>query len=192
MTLILLNGPAAEPVGLDEAKAHLRVDADDEDLLIQSLITSARLHIETLTGRALMTQAWRMVLDALPEGRVLKIPLGPLQAVDALRVYEDEDVVAVIEPTAWLVETASVPARLVMRASAPWPRPGRPVGGIELDLTVGYGDDPSDVPAPLRQSLLQLVAHWFDHRGPMGLGAGLVHIPETVGALIAPYRAVRL
>lgn len=192
MTSILLTGPALEPVTLAEAKAQLRVDGTDEDGLIQSLITAARLHTETLTGRALITQTWRMVLDNWPRTNVLTIPLGPLQQVTELRVYEDEDVLVTIQPTEYLVETVGIPARLAMRGHQNWPRPGRPIGGIEIDLTVGYGDLADDVPRSLRQAILQIVGHWFANREAVGLGVGAVHVPATVDALIAPHRAVRL
>jgi uncharacterized phiE125 gp8 family phage protein len=192
MTSILVTGPAVEPITLDEAKAHLRVDSTAEDGLIQSLITAARLHTETLTGRALITQTWRMVLDDWPTNNVLIISLGPLQQVTELRVYEDEDVLVTIQPTEYLVETVGVPARLAMRDHQSWPKPGRPIGGIEIDLTVGYGDLADDVPRSLRQAILQIVAHWYANREAVGIGIGAVHVPATVDALIAPHRAVRL
>ena len=192
MTSILLTGPAVEPVTLAEAKAHLRVDSTNEDSLIQSLITSARLHSETLTGLAMITQSWRMVLDGWPNRNVLAIPLVPLQQVIEVRVYEDEDVLVAIAPTEYLVETIGKPARLAMRGRQSWPKPGRPIGGIEIDVTIGYGDTAADVPDSLRQAILQIVGHWFSHREAVGIGVGAVHVPATVDALIAPYRAARL
>ena len=53
-----------------------------------------------------------------------------------------------------------------------------------ITFTAGYGADPSDVPAPLRQALLLLVAHGYAHRET---DAGL---PMMVQALIQPFRVV--
>ncbi|WP_162783826.1 baseplate multidomain protein megatron [Devosia naphthalenivorans] len=57
MTSYLLAGPAGEPVSLAEAKAFLRVDDGAEDGLIGTLIGAARLHVEGVTGRALLAQS---------------------------------------------------------------------------------------------------------------------------------------
>ena len=64
MKRILLEGPAVEPVLLAEAKAHLRIDGDDEDDLIGALIAAARVAVETEIRRVLIAQSWRAILEA--------------------------------------------------------------------------------------------------------------------------------
>jgi uncharacterized phiE125 gp8 family phage protein len=71
------------------------------------------------------------------------------------------------------------------------PQPGRLAAGIELDVTVGYGDAATDVPEPLRQAVRLLVAHWYENRGLAAIGTVTV-LPTTVAALIAPYRMLSL
>lgn len=66
MPIQIVTAPMEEPVRLTEAKAHLRVDISDDDLLIEALITAARQHAETITRRALVTQQWKMALDQFP------------------------------------------------------------------------------------------------------------------------------
>ena len=63
MSAILLTAPAAEPLSVAEAKAFLRVEHDDDDAMIASLIAAARNHVEALTRCGLITQTWRIVLD---------------------------------------------------------------------------------------------------------------------------------
>jgi uncharacterized phiE125 gp8 family phage protein len=42
----LVTAPTSEPVALEDAKLWLRIDGDDEDSLILSLISSARQKAE--------------------------------------------------------------------------------------------------------------------------------------------------
>ena len=41
MALVMTAAPSVEPISLAEAKAHLRIDASDEDALLTSLIAAA-------------------------------------------------------------------------------------------------------------------------------------------------------
>ena len=77
---------------------------------------------------------------------------------------------------------------MLLRGSRVWARPGRIANGIAITVTAGYGPAASSVPEPLRQAVLQLVAHWYEHRG----NAVPPPIPLTIDPLIGPYRELRL
>ena len=188
MSSILLTPPETEPLTLDEAKAFLRVDTSDEDLLITTLIKSARLHVESRTLLALITQNWRMVLDCWPaHGRIAVRP-GPLRAVTAARVYDFDGHVRAVDSQAFVADTGAA-----VLAFVPWamPMPTRIAAGIEIDITVGFGDAATDVPEPLRQAIRLLVVHWYENRGIVAAD-GRAMVPATVAALTAPYRMVSL
>ena len=191
MPLVLTSGPAAEPVTVGEAKAHLRVDGTGEDALIASLILTSRLHIETALGIALITQSWRLELDSWPMARPVLLPMRPLQAVGAVRVRGIDGSPTLVASDNYLVDTVGTPPRL-LPVNAGWPAPGRRIGGIEIDLTAGYGAAATDVPAPIRQALLLLVAHWYEHRDPIEIGAPETRIPGIISDLLEPYRSKRL
>ncbi|MBI1204003.1 MAG: hypothetical protein GC182_15990 [Rhodopseudomonas sp.] len=184
----LLTAPAVEPLTLAEAKAFLRVEAGDDDDLIDALIASARLHIEAQTRRALITQSWRITADAWPADGRLAVRPAPLQALSAARVYDFDGVAQTVDPQAFVPDIAAS-----QFAFAPWalPQPGQIAAGIELDVIVGYGNAAADVPEPLRQAIRLLIAHWYENRGLATVGAVTV-LPTTVAALIAPYRMVSL
>lgn len=60
MTLLLLSGPAEEPVTLAEARAHLRLDATGEDALLTAFITAARAALAGDAPRLVAAGAWPM------------------------------------------------------------------------------------------------------------------------------------
>jgi len=86
MNMILLTGPSLEPVTLAEMKLWLKIDGSADDTVINALIVSARLSVEAVTKRILITQSWRVVLDEWRQGGLIRLPTGPLQSVTAARV----------------------------------------------------------------------------------------------------------
>lgn len=136
MTSYLIAGPGEEPVTLAAAKLFCRIDGTDEDALLGALIAAARLHVESITGRALITQTWRLGL-AQVSGLVVPLPVVP-----AASLVEAPDG-AVLQGDAVLL--------------------AGPVDGLSIDYTAGYGDA-DDVPADLKQAVLVLVAYWYEHR----------------------------
>jgi uncharacterized phiE125 gp8 family phage protein len=191
MSLVLTSAPALEPVTVPEAKAHLRIDATHEDTLIASLILTSRLHVETALGLALITQSWRLLLDRWPLEKDLELPLRPLQTIEAVRVLPAEGAPALIDEAAYIADPVSVPPRLV-RTGVIWPQPGRVANGIEIDFTAGYGPSAADVPPPIRQALLLLIAYWYERREPIEVGAPETAVPGPVSDLLEPYRMRRL
>jgi uncharacterized phiE125 gp8 family phage protein len=187
MSSILLTAPAAEPLALDEARLFLRVEHTDDDALIGALIAGARLHIEAQTKRALITQTWRLALDEWPESGRVGVRPAPLQAVTAARVYDADGNAATLDLQSFVRVLDGTGIAFV-----PWamPAPGRIASGIELDLRVGYSDTALSVPEPLRQAIRLLAAHWYENRSLVADAAAA--LPETVAALIAPYRMLSL
>jgi len=193
MRPFLISPPLIEPVSLDEAKAWLRQDASDEDDLIQALIVSARITLETYTRRFFVTQIWRLAYDAWPLRRIdqggatMALPFAPLQNVAAIRVYDAAGAATTLAPTTYVAPAAGARARLAFLATPP--DPGRAVDGIEIDLVLGYGSLASDTPAPLRSAMLMLIAQWREHRGD---DAGAASLPAGVCALASSFRRERL
>lgn len=64
--LTLVTPPAVEPLSLAEAKAHLRLEIDDDDDLVSALVVAARQKCESRLVRAFVTSGWRFTLDGFP------------------------------------------------------------------------------------------------------------------------------
>jgi hypothetical protein len=123
MPSILLTGPAAEPITLAEAKQFLRVEHDDDDDVIAALIAGSRIHVETQTRRALITQSWRLTRDAWPDCGWLAVLPVPLRTLDAARVYRLDGSTLALDVAGFAVDKIAAPARLAFTRGA-LPRPG--------------------------------------------------------------------
>jgi uncharacterized phiE125 gp8 family phage protein len=189
MSFIQISGPAVEPVSLSDAKAYMRVETTAEDDLIQAMLVAARTHIEAITGKLMITQGWRIILDGWPPSGIIPLPVSPLQAVTSVTMYDPDGNADELEASTYLVDTSSTPPRLVMRNAVSSSL--RLINGIEIDITAGFGDISLDVPAPLRQAVLQLVAHWYDNRGP-GFDPESSGVPAGLAKLVRPYQEARL
>jgi uncharacterized phiE125 gp8 family phage protein len=183
---ISLTPPAVEPLSLPDAKAFLRVEHGDDDDLIGALVASARIHVETLTRRALIAQTSRFARDRWPASGIISVRPAPLRELVAVRVYRADNTAQLIATDGFGVDRTSS----ILLVPEGMPAPARPAAGIEIDVEVGYGEEPSDVPEPLRQAIRLLVAYWYENRSlPTGHDTA---VPGNVSALLAPYRAVSL
>ena len=190
MTKTLLSGPAVEPVSLADAKAHLRLDTTDEDLVVGAMIGASRVAVETDIRQVLIAQQWRVSNTAWPTDRRIDLPVLPLISVDAVRALDAEDNPTAVPATDFSVEPEA--GIVTINAGAAALAPTLSAGGYEIDFTAGFGVASTDVPHALRQAILMLVTHWFEHRSAITIGEALVATPQGVHALIAPYRRMSL
>jgi uncharacterized phiE125 gp8 family phage protein len=187
MRRFIVNGPAVEPLTLVETKRWLRVDHADDDALILALIRAARERIEARTGRAMLAQQWRVIMDRWPVQGCIRLPLMPVLAIAAIRLLDASSVANVVAPAAYTLDPYGEPPVL---AVSDVPQPQRARNGIEIDLVAGYGTEPTDCPEPLRQAMRLLVGSAYEQRGPERAGDDRLHHDAAIEQIIAPYRVI--
>jgi len=190
MTRILKTAPTVEPLTLAEAKEQIRVTWTEEDSLINLLIAVARMRIEEYTNRALITQTWYSYLDAFPDNNAaIEVVPTPLISVTSIG-YTDEDGAAqtLTENTDFTVDKHSTPGRIVPIYEGSWPVARVIPNAVTLEFVSGYGATAASVPDPIRQAMLLLIGHLFEHRESINIGNIVNVIPQTVEWLCAPYR----
>jgi uncharacterized phiE125 gp8 family phage protein len=212
LKLQLTAPPARLPVDLNELRAQLRLDDDQtaEDAILLANLRSATEACESFTRRSLISQTWTLFRDAWPgaelgaplqdawrEGplekssaRALVLPRPPLQSVVHVKTFAEDDTEALWPASAYFVDAAGLPGRLVARAGQAFPAPGRAANGIEVRFVAGHGDTPGDVPARLRQGIVQLAAYLFENRGDNAAEAALS--ASGAAALWRPLAVARL
>ena len=187
MSLQVVTPPVGEPVSLAEAKLHLRVDVDDDDALISSIITAARQAAETVTGRQLMTARWKLVLDAFPACAIL-VAKCPVQSVTSIQ-YLDMNGSSLTMPAAdYVVDTAYEPARITPVFGKTWPSTLPQIGAVSVTFDAGYGSA-SSVPEGIKSWIKLRVGSLYAHREEMSiLMRGRIDPLPFVDGLLDPYR----
>lgn len=189
MTIAELLPPAAEPITLAEAKAHLRLDTNEEDGSLSGLIRTARLHLEAETGLCLIARLLRLYLDDWPVGNVIQIARGPVQSIEMATVYDALGVPVEVDVAGYRLDGAAQPARLILPER---PATEQALNGIEIDFKAGFGETGAEVPDTLKRALLLHVAAMFELRGIVALDAQPGAVPQGYDRLIAPYLRRRL
>lgn len=184
--------PSAEPILIADAKNHLRVDHDDEDLLINILIQSARETVEQRTNRSLITQTRTMKMDYFPlcwgrtyraQWPAIELPYGPVSSVTSVKYYDESDVEQTYSSSNYWVDISSGIPKIVVKNS--WPSTYDKPNAVEVVYVAGYGVSGSSVPSPIRNAMLLLIAHLYEHREQVG---EIMHeLPFGVHDFIAPY-----
>ena len=188
MALLLTTPPTAEPLVLADVKAHLRLAITDDDAYLTTLITTARRAIESRYGLCLMRQSWALFADAWPQDGIFHVPLWPLQSIDGLTVFADDDTSGTIDPAHYMLDAATRPARVALRVGRIFAPPGRRINGLKLAFTAGFGVDATFVSAEIKQGLMATIADWYQNRGDVAGGT----LPVTALEALAAYRNARL
>lgn len=189
---VRVTAPAEQVVSLSEAKAHLRVDHDDEDTLISAMVAAAITHLDGwsgVLGRCLVAQDWRQAFARFPGTRKLRLPMPDVSVVSVAYV-DSAGIDHALESLAYmLIEDHLGP--FIYLADASWPETAVRPDAVTVTFTAGYGPAATDVPAPIRAAILLMIGDLYRNRETTGIGsgaAGVIPMSTTVEALIAPFR----
>ena len=163
------TAPAVEPVTLAEAKAHLRVDASEDDTYIGTLIKAAREWVEQYLDRTLVHTQWVVRFDRFPYNGTddLELPRPPIVASGTattvtLTYTMETGGTATLSTAEYRVDRNSTPGAVKTIYSGTWPSHLEDDNSVTVTYWAGYGPAGSDVPAAIRHAMLMLIGHWYD------------------------------
>lgn len=150
------NGAATCNFGVDII-TKLATAAEDEDLLIMSMIKTAREFAEDYSKQSLATQTWEYMIDHFPCGNYIEIPRYPLISVTSIK-YKDssgaETTMTVNDE--YIVDSDSRPGRVVLPYGKSWPSVTLyTVNPIRIRFVCGYTEtEPNIIPLTYKQGMM--------------------------------------
>lgn len=165
---------------LDEAKAYLRLENDEEDAPFGAILLAALAQAERYLGLVLIR---RNVREILPTSTAWQRLHGsPFVAVVGANGLPAEGASFAFTADAYAID---VDAR-----GDGWIRvkiPGA-AGRVELAYQAGIAGSWATLPETMRLGVLRLAAHFHAHRDDPNDGG----MPDAVAALLRPWRRMRL
>jgi uncharacterized phiE125 gp8 family phage protein len=172
-----IAGPDVEPLTLDQARAHLKLDPDltAENQEIADWIVGARELTEEFCKQTWVESTWLLTLDGFPSGCLplnrsaerIALPMGPV--LDVVRVSYLDSVGDRQEITDYQTLLDSVPPAIFPALNRTWPWTNGAAACVEIEYRAGYasGGSPTDatgVPARVRQTMRAILAKWHENR----------------------------
>lgn len=185
-SLVRVTQPVIEPVSLAEAKVQCRVDTEDSDVYITSLIAVARQYVEDMCDTTLVTSVWEVRYDLFPVWAIV-LPRPPMAPRDVTVTYRRGDGVYGTLSSAdgdFQVDANVIPGRIYPQWARSWPATRGDENSVTVRYTAGYGDDVRSAPPVAKHLVLMLVAHWYDSR-QLAVTGGQVNVPYAFRTLLA-------
>lgn len=194
----LVTAPAIEPVTVDQASAHLRVDSADDLAYIEELISVGRELADSITGRVSIESTWKLIANSWttlcgqPIGLIqlrdstqlvncATIHRSPLVSVESVKyIAAGASSTTTMSASDYAVITSAEPGIIQFLKALP-DLADRP-DAIQIEFTAGY-ELPELVPAGLRHAIKMMVAHIYETRTPVAF-ASATQIPLTLQTLL--------
>lgn len=184
--------PALEPVTLAEAKAHLRVDTDADDVYVSHLISAAREWVEQYLDRTLVHTQWVMRFDKFPDSGIepVELPRPPMVAsgtATAVTVTftQEQGSTSTYSTAEYRVDRHATPGTILPIYGSTWTPHRQDDNAISVTWWAGYGASGSSVPAAIRHAMLMLIGFWYENRSSVLVGSISKQLEFAVESLLS-------
>ena len=177
-------GPALPIVSLSEAQAYLRIETGEDEALLAGLIRSASGLCEAFLNQVVIARGFELTVAAC--GQWERLAITPVRSITDVSSLDSNGVATALPATSYQIDIDSTGDGWVRFSQSQYVN-GVGASRLHVTGTAGMAEGENDVPEPLRQGVLRLVAHLFTERDGSG-----GQPPAAGTALWRPYRRLRL
>lgn len=190
--LTLVTGPNVPVVSLAEAKQQLRLDAEDEDDLIEAYAWAVNDLLDARwgeLGRALTTQTWRLTMNGFPTDRIV-LPFPPVQSVASITYYDLDNASQTAATSLYRLTATDEEAWVDLTNGSSWPSTYDRADAVSVTFVAGYGDAVKDIPEGIRMAAKLMLSHFYENR--VSVTERQMHdLPQGVAHILRKYRVTK-
>jgi uncharacterized phiE125 gp8 family phage protein len=166
---------------------HLRVDGDDDDLVLASFLAAAEDYVEKDLDRAMMRKTYR--LDCKRFYPCIGLPWSPLSSVQFIKYYDSSNALQTLASSVYDVNITVEPAQVQLAYNQTWPTTYARPNAVQITYDVGY-ETAEEVPQLQKQAVLLLIGAWFENREAISTD-GPKPVPLAYDSIIQACRVYR-
>lgn len=188
-SLEIITAPVNAVVSTADMKTYLRVDTSDDDALIDDFIDAATQQARNYLNRSLITETLELTMDGFTENNdsderlarlgagvhnvsypyiighnnSVDLPFAPIQSVTSVKTFDRDNTESTFSAANYELDEQG--GRLYLNEGETWPDNLRAREAVKIRYVSGYGDDATDIPSPIVQSIKMMVAQMYECRG---------------------------
>lgn len=185
--LYVVTPPTAEqePISLDIARQHLRLDlygsplSHPDDELLQTLyIPGAREYCESLSGRAFALQEYELGQSQFPwlygcrDGfNGISFSIGPVRRITSITYRDNDSIFQPLDPANYVIDSFGGQTIVYPTPGVSWPSANTVApNAVRIRFLAGYGELPGsptdNIPLPIKykNAILLMLSHLYENR----------------------------
>ena len=172
----------SEPVELSDVKTHLRVDYDDEDVLLTAYISAARSIAENYANRVIAPQQFRLTLDRFPH--LIRLPKTPVITIDSFTYVDNQGATQPLSSgTGYHFSNEEFDPVLVPPYTENWPDTEDGYEKVVITFTAGYSS-PTEI---IKSAIMLIIGDLYMNR-ESSAPVSLQQVPFGAKALLDSIR----
>jgi uncharacterized phiE125 gp8 family phage protein len=170
----LLNKSNINFISLKHAKQYLRVDHVYDDEIIQDSLLMVLSVAENYLGLQLQESIWKMtIFNNLPN--VIKLSYAPITKIEQFKLFRHNGEITYLNSDHYIFSNFSETLKIRQHYSMQ-----------KAEITYHSGYSPTNLPAPIKQGMLEHLARIYDLRGSDN------SLPLSAKSMYQAYKRVRL
>lgn len=180
---------AVEPISIETARSYTH-SSEEDDAVLETCITSARVACENYTGRTYAKRTLELRWAEL--GRVLNVARGPLGSITEFGYVNTAGAEVLFTAGDYTLEGQTAHTTTIrFRESFAQPSDVATDRSSPIFLRGVFGPD-MDTVGPILpdvvQAILWTVVHYFENRSPVVTGTIATELPNGIQNILRPYR----
>lgn len=169
-----------------DAKLFLKVDINDDDDVINSLVKAATESAQEYTNRFFLETTLEQYGTTFADIRNLF--KSPVSEITHVKYYDTDNVQQTLSTSVYQVTPAIEPSTLMLKVDQSYPDVADREDAVLVKYNVGYGTATTDVPYAIIQAVYLTIGHWYQNRQEVVVGRIATEIPMGAKYLLDQYK----